>query len=63
MNTFFTVFHKFDVSDSEEKLRYKLGFIMYMVNFYVQCFILLATTIYAFVLYIRLYIFLKPKPK
>ena len=35
MNTFFVVFHRYDVEDSETTLRYLLGTIFYMVDFYV----------------------------
>ena len=48
------------MDDSDETLRYKLGNIFYMVNFYVQCFLLLATSVCAFVIYYRLAVFLKP---
>ena len=57
------MFHRFDVENSEETLRYTLGTIFYMVDFYVQCIILLATFVYAFVIYIRLALFLKPRTR
>ena len=60
MNTFMVVFHKYDTEDSKETLRYKLGFILYMLNFLIQTGLLLGTFIYAFVLYTRLALFLRP---
>ena len=60
INTFFVIFHKYDEDDSEKTLRYKLGYIFYMVNFYIQCFLLLGTSVYAFIIYYRLAVFLKP---
>ena len=63
INTFFVIFHKYDVEDSEKTLRYLLGFIFYMINFYIQSVILLSTFFYAFFLYARLALFLKPKPR
>lgn len=63
MNTFFVVFHHFDVDGSEKTLRYKLGSIFYMINFFIQTLLLLATFVYAFVLYIKLALFLKPKAR
>ena len=34
MNTFFVIFHMFDVEDSDETLRYKMGYVLYMVFFF-----------------------------
>jgi len=35
MNTFFVVFHRYDVEESEVTLRYKLGYFFYMTFFFI----------------------------
>ena len=59
-NTFFVVFHSLDVEDSEETLRYKMGTVLYMINFFLQSIILVATFGWAWYLYIKLFQFLRP---
>jgi len=63
-NTFFVIFHKFDeefTRHSEDTLRYKMGNFLYFVFFFAQSFILVATYIAAWFIYIRLALFLKPE--
>ena len=60
MNTFFVIFHMFDTEDSDQTLRYKMGYVLYMVFFFVQVFLLVGTYIGAWFIYIRLALFLKP---
>jgi hypothetical protein len=54
------MFHKLDSEDSEDTLRYKMGYVLYMMFFFLQSLMLLATYVLAWVLYIRLATFLKP---
>ena len=60
MNTFFVIFHMFDSEDSDETLRYKLGYVFYMIFFFLQSAMLIGTYIGAWVIYMRLALFLKP---
>ena len=58
--TFFTIFHALDSKDSDETLRYKIGYFLYMAFFFLQSLMLFATFVFAWVIYIRLAMFLKP---
>ena len=60
-NTFFVLFHLFDSKGSEKTLRYAIGYVLYMIFFFLQSAILLATFVSAFVIYYRLTSFLKPE--
>jgi len=54
------VYHKFDSEDSHETIRYALGWYLYMIFFFAQSAILIATSIAAWVICIRLILFLRP---
>lgn len=54
------MFHHLDDEDSEKTLRYKMGSISYMMCFFLQSIMLLATFLFGWILFIRLFIFLKP---
>ena len=61
LQTFFTMFHKYDSEDSEYTTRYKVGWVFYMIFFFAQVIMLIGTYIFAWTVYLRLIIFLKPK--
>ena len=61
LQTFFTIFHKYDSEDSESTTRYKVGWVFYMIFFFAQVIMLIGTYIFAWTVYLRLIIFLKPK--
>ena len=60
MQTFFVFFHMFDTEDSDETLRYKLGWAFYMIFFFTQALLLIGTYVFAWYVYLRLAFFLKP---
>ena len=62
MNSFCVIFHMFDTAeDVEDTARFKLGQITYFTFFFLQTFaLLIGTYIFAWVIYIRLAVFLKP---
>ena len=61
LNTFFVLYHVFDSKGSESTIRYKLGQIFYMIFFFMQSLMLVCTLIWAYYLYVRLTLFLKPE--
>ena len=54
------LFNKFDSEDSNETLLHVLGWYGFMIFFLLQSTILIATTIAAWVILIRLLLFLRP---
>ena len=60
LQCFFVFFHAFDTEESDETLRYKLGYIFYMIFFFVQASMLVGSYVFAWYVYLRLIMFLKP---
>ena len=49
------------MEETKESVRYELGMFFYLLFFFILVIMLILTTIFAYVLYIRLILFLKPK--
>ena len=63
MNSFCVIFHMLDSEGSEDTLRYKMGQISYFTFFFLQTVALIGTYTFAWIIYIRLAIFLKPRKR
>ena len=57
-NTFFTAFH--EVEGDDETALYMIGFISYMILFFIQTVVLLGVYFFCVTLYVKIYKLLKP---
>ena len=49
------------MDETKKSVRYELGMFFYLLSFFILVGLLITTTIFAYILYIRLILFLKPK--
>lgn len=61
MQSFFVIFHKFDSDTSDTTLRYEMGYVLYMTFFFTQAVMLFGSYAFAWFVYIKLAMFLRPE--